>query len=79
MNRLFAFLPWRLDATGTTARTVQCKGCLEASEPGADLKAASDWAMGHAARTGHVDFDEVTTTPLRASLMEGQARAGAGR
>ncbi|MGA5497670.1 hypothetical protein ACPCSP_25235 [Streptomyces cinereoruber] len=79
MNRLFAFLQWRLDAIGPTVRAVTCRDCLETSEPGADLAAASKWAMDHAARTGHMDFDETTVTPLRASLLEGQSRAEAVR
>ncbi|MGW9437051.1 DUF7848 domain-containing protein [Streptomyces sp. NPDC055607] len=74
MNRLFALLQWPLDAIGPTTRAVTCRDCLERSAPGVDLSAVSKQAMDHAARTGHMDFDESTATPLRASLLEGQPR-----
>jgi flavin reductase (DIM6/NTAB) family NADH-FMN oxidoreductase RutF len=54
-----------------------CKGCPERSAPSTNLVVTGKWAMDHAARTGHDEFEEITTAPLRASLMDAPVAAGA--
>ncbi|MGW6391257.1 DUF7848 domain-containing protein [Streptomyces sp. NPDC055103] len=58
-------------------RIMACKGCPERSEPGTDLVVVGKWGMDHASRTGHSEFEEITTASLRASLVDDPAAVGA--